>query len=137
MLSRFALWACACVGMPVLSAMPAAAQTPNCADPTTQVEMTGCAGLEYERADAELNRVWRMAVATVRRWDKTIGPADVPAEDILRDAQRAWIPFRDQACEAESLAVRGGSMQSQVFLMCLTRLTTRRTEDLASFGFGG
>ena len=50
------------------------------------------------------------------------------------DAQRAWIVFRDQACEAESLLARGGTMQPQLFHVCLARLTRQRTEDLRIFG---
>ena len=68
---------------------------------------------------------------------RPLKPGEVPAEETLRNAQRAWIPFRDRACEAESLAARGGTMQNQLYLMCLTRLTTRRTEDLRSLGLGG
>jgi uncharacterized protein YecT (DUF1311 family) len=111
----------------------AAAQPLDCTDPQTQVEMTGCAARAYEAADGALNAVWKQAMAKAKEIDQYIGAEDVPAATILRDAQRAWIPYRDQACEAESLVARGGSMQSQLYYTCLTRLTRTRTDDLAGF----
>ncbi|WP_146586862.1 lysozyme inhibitor LprI family protein [Puniceibacterium confluentis] len=109
------------------------AQPLDCVSPTTQVEMTGCAARAHEAADAELNAVWKKAMAKARDLDHYIGADEIPAVTILRDAQRAWIPYRDQACEAESLLARGGTLQSQLFYECLTRLTRTRTEDLAGF----
>ncbi len=117
----------------VLWAGAGGAQELNCANPTTQIEMTGCAARSYEAADAALNAVWKQAMAKARDLDSYISAEDVPAATILREAQRAWIAYRDQACEAESLVVRGGSMQSQIYYLCLTRLTRTRTDDLAGF----
>jgi uncharacterized protein YecT (DUF1311 family) len=52
---------------------------------------------------------------------------------MLRDAQRAWIPFRDAACAAEAQIARGGTAMGFVTLLCLDRLTRARTEDLRIF----
>ncbi|MGY9045650.1 hypothetical protein P775_00245 [Puniceibacterium antarcticum] len=109
------------------------AQQLDCSNPVAQVEMTGCASLDYDKADAALNAVWKQAMAKAQEMDKSIGAGDVPAATILRDAQRAWIPYRDKACEAESLKARGGTLQQQLFYECLTRMTGIRTDDLASF----
>lgn len=38
-------------------AAPAAAQSPNCANPPDQMTMTDCAYREWQTADAELNSV--------------------------------------------------------------------------------
>ncbi|MGR3500875.1 lysozyme inhibitor LprI family protein [Pseudaestuariivita sp.] len=122
------------VCLSLLMATPAAAQTLNCADPQTQVEMTGCAAEAYEAADEDLNLAWGMAIAQARILDQGLGADEVKTSVILRDAQRAWIPFRDKACEAESLLARGGSMQNMLFYICLERLTRARTEELRFFG---
>ncbi|CUH77742.1 hypothetical protein TRM7557_01542 [Tritonibacter multivorans] len=110
------------------------AQDLDCSNPLTQVEMTGCAAQAFEAADADLNLAYRMARDMARSLDQGLPADQIPAEIILRDAQRAWIPYRDQACEAESLLARGGSLQNQLFYMCLERLTRARTEDLRLFG---
>lgn len=112
----------------------ASAQALDCANPVTQTEMNGCAAAAYQQADGALNVAYRDARDRARGMDQYLSSDEVPAEIILRDAQRAWIPFRDQACEAESLLARGGSLQPLLFYTCLERLTRQRTEDLRLFG---
>lgn len=123
-----------CAGLALLSGAAAEAQTLDCQNPTTQIEMTGCAAKAYEAADGDLNLAYKIAVDRAKQMDTYLPEGDVPARIILRDAQRAWLPFRDKACEAESLLARGGSMQNQIFYICLERLTRQRTEDLRLFG---
>jgi len=117
-------------------AAPAAAQQLNCANPTTQYELTGCASQAYEAADGDLNLAWGMARDMAKRLDASASEYGGPQDNfaILLDAQRKWIAFRDAACDAEALLARGGTMQNQLFFDCLTRLTRARTEDLRYFG---
>jgi uncharacterized protein YecT (DUF1311 family) len=137
MIRPLAILSCAlCLGAPALAQSELAQRMAgvDCTNPTSQVEMTGCAALAFERADEDLNLAYGMARDAMRARDADL-PADaVPGEIILRDAQRAWIPFRDQACEAESLLMRGGTGQSMLFHSCLERLTRQRTEDLRLIG---
>lgn len=125
-----ALWIAAFV----LCAPPVVAQALNCSNPVSQVEMTGCAARAYEAADGDLNATYRLARSVVRRWDAA-DPALTPSNEVmLRDAQRAWIPFRDAACAAESNLARGGTLQNMIYYICLERLTRARTEDLRIIG---
>ncbi|WP_299405831.1 lysozyme inhibitor LprI family protein [uncultured Roseobacter sp.] len=114
-------------------ASPGIAQDLDCTNPVTQVEMTGCASRAAEAADKQLNETWQRAIAAARERDEADPGYEPSSEEILRDAQRSWITFRDQACSAEATIARGGTMASQLFLMCLERLTQRRTEDLHLF----
>ena len=114
--------------------LSAQAQQLDCTNPMSQVEMTGCAAQGYEAADAELNAVWPDAMAQARRMDDGMDWAPSNAT-LLRDAQRAWITYRDRACEAESTVMRGGTAQNMVYYGCLERLTRDRTEDLRYFAF--
>src|SRR6185436_15178293 len=107
---------------------------PNCRDPQTQLEMNLCAGIEFERADAELNRVYRESIAGERQADRELDrrydqrPSN---ETILREAQRAWVAFRDAQCTYEANGeARGGSMESMVHGQCLARMTRERTAQL-------
>lgn len=119
-----------------LCAKPTVAQDVNCVESTTQYEMTACAVMDYQAADGDLNQSYGMAMDMARRLDTDLPVGQVKAATILRDAQRAWIPFRDKACDAESLLARGGTMQPQLFHLCLARLTRQRSEDLRYFGEG-
>ncbi|WP_415403898.1 lysozyme inhibitor LprI family protein [Tateyamaria sp. SN3-11] len=117
----------------VLWPLSAQAQTLDCTNPTTQVEMTGCAARAFEAADGDLNLAYGIAMDQARRLD-SYNAQEPSNEALMRDAQRKWIPFRDAACSAESTLARGGSMQSQLFLICMERLTRARTEDLRLYG---
>lgn len=112
------------------AAAPVSAQS-ACVNPQTQLEMTDCAAQQYRLADEDLNLAYRLAIARAEAIDAALGPG---TEEALRQAQRAWIPFRDAACEAESHMARGGSMQPMLRLTCLERLTRSRTEALRFFG---
>ena len=114
----------------VLLAGPVAAQELDCANPTTQVEMTGCADRAYRAADADLNAAYGEAMDRATRLDAGDQVAAVPNATLLRDAQRAWLPFRDAACSAEAGTWGNGSGASMAFLLCAERLTTDRTRDL-------
>lgn len=117
----------------MLCASPLAAENLNCADPITQSDMNRCAHQSYLAADEDLNLAYQMAVAFAKQLDEYLPEGATPAVILLRDAQRAWIPFRDKACELESTIVRGGSMQPLIHASCLERETRARTEALRLF----
>lgn len=118
----------------LLIAGPAASQSLNCVEPQTQNEMNGCAKRDYEAADGDLNLAWKLARQHAKDQDAYLEASQVPSAQMLLDAQRSWITYRDQACEAESTLARGGSIQPLIFYTCLERLTRQRTEDLRFFG---
>lgn len=114
---------------------PAEAPRVDClSDALTQAELSSCAGNAYLAADDELNEVYRLALVEVRAADERRAvegsASDTTQETFLREAQRAWITFRDAACAAEAMQADGGSAQPMVGSLCLARLTLARTEDL-------
>jgi uncharacterized protein YecT (DUF1311 family) len=123
-------------------ALALAAQDPqwNCANPQAQQEMNYCAGEDFRRADAEINTVYRTAVAEAQAADREYarsggdaagGPGAGPGEEAtLREAQRAWVSFRDANCRLESFEARGGSMQPMLDAGCRATLTRARTAEL-------
>lgn len=110
--------------------LPAAGQDAICANPPDQMTMTQCAYQEWQAADAELNSVYQRAMAILRDQDARLDAAQRGGPEALRDAQRAWITFRDKACEAEGFAMRGGSAEPMVVAFCLTRITRERIAHL-------
>jgi uncharacterized protein YecT (DUF1311 family) len=118
-----------------------AAQDPqwNCEDPQAQQEMNFCAAQDYRRADAELNTAYRAAIESARQADREYagladgagGPDTGPGEEAtLREAQRAWVSFREADCRLESFEARGGTMQPMIDAGCRARLTRARTAEL-------
>jgi uncharacterized protein YecT (DUF1311 family) len=119
-----------------------AAQNPqwNCENPLAQQEMNYCAARDAERADAELNTAYRAAIAEAQQADREYRFLDDEAggrptgepgwEASLREAQRAWVGFRDAHCRLESFEARGGTMQPMLDSGCRATLTRARTAEL-------
>ena len=120
----------------MLLAGPAAAQEVDCRNAVAQVELNYCAEQDFLAADADLNLAYKAARAVMRQIDAGLPVAERGAEATLRDAQRAWISFRDQACLAEAYSWHGGSGQPMIYSGCQARLTTQRAEDLWSLAEG-
>lgn len=121
-----------------LTALLLAAQEPqwNCADPQTQSEMNACAAIDFDRADAELNAEYRRAIAHARASDREGSGGRIEGDNrpgdeaTLREAQRAWVSFRDAHCRLEGYEARGGSMESMLYDGCRATLTRARTAQL-------
>jgi len=105
-------------------------QQGSCENPQTQIDMNICAGQSLRAADGDLNADYKMARDAMRRLDSYLEGGNKRAEKTLLTAQRAWIKYRDGACDAEGLTVQGGSMAPLVVAGCLERLTRQRSEDL-------
>lgn len=113
--------------------LPAAAQEVDCPNAVTQQDMNQCAYADWEAADADLNTAYRRAIALMTRWDADLPRGEQGGAAALKDAQRAWITFRDKACEAEGYAMKGGSAEPLLVYGCMRQLTEDRTGQLNGF----
>lgn len=120
----------------LIAVSPVHAQDIDCNNAVTQLDMTLCAKKDWEAADAELNTAYKAAMTAMKQTDKDL-PKDLKgAADTLRDAQRAWIPYRDKACDSYGFLARGGSMESMLVLGCRADLTRKRTSELNDLAEG-
>ncbi len=92
--------------------------------------MTFCAEAEWMAADAELNAAYKQAMAVLREVDASLGKGDKAGANFLKQAQRDWIAFRDNACAAEAYPMHGGSAEAMAIYGCRARLTTERSLGL-------
>lgn len=104
----------------------------ECNPDGTQMEINACASDDLQKADDELNAVYREAMAFARSEDAKTDPQsdDESAVAILKKAQREWIRKRDRKCGEPT--ADGGSMQSTEIASCRAELTQQRTEELRS-----
>lgn len=105
----------------------------DCSNAETQADMNYCAGEDFDKADQQLNAVYKKAVASQAAVDKEaaeMSPVYVGAVKALKKAQRAWIDYRDGHCEGVGYEAVGGSMQPMLELGCKAQLTTARTKEL-------
>jgi uncharacterized protein YecT (DUF1311 family) len=91
-----------------------------CSDANTQAEMNLCAGKEYKTADATLNRVYQQLVAMLEPEEKAQ----------LKEAQTAWIKYRDANCDFVADQYKGGSIRPMIYGLCLADVTGNRTAEL-------
>lgn len=99
--------------------LPAAAS--DCDVAETNQEQAECLNASYESADSELNYAYQELQSVLE---------EMTSADELKAAQRAWVKFRDVACEAEASVFEGGSAERLVRLDCLARVTWSRVADL-------
>lgn len=96
----------------------------ECASPQNQQLMNACAAKEYAEADQALNTAWGSA----KSFADAIGQGDE-----LLQAQRAWLAYRDAACDVHASPYEGGSLQPLVRATCLSAITKERTVMLLEF----
>lgn len=104
-----------------IAPLPAFAGADPCAKAQTQMDLNACTDQAYRAADLALNQTYQ----TLRK------RLSEQSRSKLKDAQRAWISFRDAECTFIASGVEGGSAQPMVHSSCLTNLTRERTEALA------
>ena len=79
-----------------------------------------CLDRARKKVDGELNRFYGVVLSKL----------EAPNQEKLRAAQRLWVQYRDQECEAESGLYEGGSAMPIVFSACLESETRHRLKDL-------
>lgn len=118
-----------------LLAAPALAQDPDCENAETQAQLNVCAEWDWERMDADLNDAYQEAMQGAKDIDAELPRSQRGAAEALRAAQRLWIDYRDAVCDAESFAVRGGSMEPMVYYGCLARVSVTRAGELRTMWY--
>jgi uncharacterized protein YecT (DUF1311 family) len=93
-----------------------------CASAQSQAEMNICAGKEYKSADAELNQVYQKLSSILNDEEKSQ----------LKEAENAWIRYRDLNCEFVADQYKGGSIRPMIHGLCLADVTRNRTAELRS-----
>jgi len=91
----------------------------------TQLSINLSAAKRFRKADAELNSLFK----------KLINSEEHPGrKSRLRDAQRAWINFRDTSCIYEAGPYgEGGSIGEMDYANCMHHHTETRIKDLKRY----
>lgn len=103
----------------------------DCTNAMATHEMNACAEKDLEKADAELNAVYKKALAAIPEM-ATDEPYDAKSwETALRESQRAWVAFRDAECSKHvPMFWTGGSGATVEILGCIREKTEARTKEL-------
>ncbi len=114
----------------LLLSLPATAQDIDCANAMAQQELNQCAYADWEAADDDLNAAYGEAMDLLVQWDANLPADEQGGAAALKEAQRAWITFRDKACEAEGYAMKGGSAEPLLVYGCMRQVTEDRAAQL-------
>lgn len=85
-----------------------------------QHEMNQQAAADFQKADKELNTVYKLLMK------KLSGKV----KQRLIDSQILWVKFRDAEADAHGLNFEGGTMQPMIFEGTRARLTEKRVSEL-------
>lgn len=86
------------------------------------LEINQCSSFKFAEADTEMNRLYKEKLAAAK------SPA---SEKRFREAQRAWLVFRDKVCLYEAgLDKESGSSWPFHHFGCMEFYTRQRIEDL-------
>jgi uncharacterized protein YecT (DUF1311 family) len=106
----------------MMAAFTSVVDADECDNAMDQETMNACARQSFEKADAELNAVYKKLQSRKKN--------DAQAEKLLIAAKRAWAAFRDAECEFDAADNIGGSIYPMIYSGCLERLTKARIEQL-------
>ena len=120
------------------STKQALTQTNPCDWAKTQLEMNQCSGDEYRKANAQLNGLYSTLIASMQKEiaaarqknDASEEKYNATTLEKLRNAERAWIRYRDLHCDAARSLSEGGSVSALAWANCMTEVTSRRIEEL-------
>ena len=85
--------------------------------------LNACYGKLAEAADTKLNKLYKQLTAKSEGKEK----------DALRDAQRAWVAYRDKECDYETIGEEGGSIRPMEISICVADKTNARIKEFEGF----
>jgi uncharacterized protein YecT (DUF1311 family) len=120
-------------GFLVLTPSAQAGEAWPCDQARDNAEHIACADREFAAQDAELNRVYQdllKAALGDTFPQRGYGP---PPYNALKNAQRAWVAFRDSNCHWKSTQFYGGTEQAVIMASCRAIATRDRVSELRAF----
>ncbi|MGJ8603905.1 MAG: lysozyme inhibitor LprI family protein [Marivita sp.] len=102
----------------------------NAPNGSTTVGIADCIQAETAEWDAILNEEYKATQAMNAKADAAGSSPVMDRTEALRDAQRAWIAFRDADCAARYAIWQDGTIRTVVGANCMMTMTASRAIDL-------
>ena len=100
----------------------ARAETVNCDEAISTIEINECAAMELETAEKQLAE-YLQASLDIYQQDEELVTA-------INQSQHDWLTYRDAHCSSIYTQWRDGTIRGAMALSCKTQLTQRRTQEL-------
>ena len=101
----------------------------DCSNTTTTASQRECLYKNLENVDKELNRVYKLLIKAIKK-------EDIESKRVikrLKNAQRAWIKYRDTESALAGYPMIDGSGEGILRVMRLISLTEERVKTLKSY----
>jgi len=107
-------------GLLLICGLAPVAMAEDCADPKTQTDMNACSYANLDSETKKLNKTYGDLIAKLNPEQK----------QLIKQAQLAWIKFKDLSCKYEASGVKGGSAYPLILSDCLAAKTQQRNKEL-------
>ncbi|MFI8691973.1 lysozyme inhibitor LprI family protein [Stutzerimonas kunmingensis] len=101
-----------------------------CNSASNEGEMYQCLKHQFNKADATLNQSYKTLVARYKNNGIQQAQGAKPQDSYLKEAQIAWIKFRDESCDFETYEAITGSGFGTIYTACLLGKTLERVKYL-------
>ena len=88
--------------------------------------MNVCSRRDYEKADAEMKKVYQQLMLELAGYESNPRPK-------FEEAQSLWLKYREANCDSEASLYEGGSIRPTIYYSCLADITRERTRKLKAF----
>ena len=110
----------------------------SCTNAMTQSEMNRCAAERFRKADLRLNALYQQILGSLQaQLDEAKATEDKEQVKYaetglgnLKEAEKAWILYRDLHCAASTQREGGGSIMPLRYANCMEELTAHRILEL-------
>lgn len=107
------------------------AAAPNpCDTQANTLEINACGAQQLKEKDAALNQAYKALMAALQPDEPAQAAELAEIRKKVQAAQRAWIQYRDQDCDAMYDFNIRGSMRNSIALRCKIEKTVARTKEL-------
>lgn len=101
-----------------------------CSSATNEVEMYQCLKHQLKKADTTLNQLYKVLVARYKDNGAPQAQGAKSQDGYIKEAQIAWIKFRDDSCDFETYESITGSGFGTIYTACLLDKTQERVKYL-------
>lgn len=110
------------------------AQVANpCTSQKNTIEIDGCAKFTFENKDKQLNIAYQKLIKTLATDDKDDITDYREVREILTEAQKNWVKYRDSDCKGKLSLHSTGTIRGWAYFSCLTERTEQRTKELGNW----
>lgn len=115
-----------CIFNVMVSAQRKVTRESSCGEFMSQAEANACSRREYEKADAEMNKVYDQLMSE-------LSGGSGKDQQKLKQAQLLWLQYREANCESEASIYEGGTIRPAIYNLCLASMTRERAMRMKAF----